>query len=146
MGTLDVEYPLVNYNFILRVDGRYDLPCRNVQGFEEKNEYEYIQEGGLNDYVHIRRKPATGPNTFQAERYVIYEADNLFTVGARFDVPIQLLVARTPGEFKSPGRSYSFKGCVVLSKQYSRLSAEESGMLTETVTIAYQEMEYKDAL
>ena len=63
------DYPLVNNHFMLRVEGIYDLPCRRITGIQKDNEYEYIQEGGLNDYVHIRRKPVSKPFTFQVERY-----------------------------------------------------------------------------
>ena len=62
--------PAVNFNFLLRVEGIYDLPCRSVHVFQKENEYELIQEGGLNDYVHMRRKPISKPFTFQVERYV----------------------------------------------------------------------------
>ncbi len=44
---------LVNYNFMLRVEGIYDLPCRSVHSFTKENEFEFVQEGGLNDYVHM---------------------------------------------------------------------------------------------
>ena len=47
------------FNFMLRVEGLFDLPCRRVHSFTKANEYEYIQEGGLNDYVHMRRKPVS---------------------------------------------------------------------------------------
>ena len=49
--------PLVGYNFMLRVEGIYDLPCRSVRAFAREMEYDYVQEGGLNDYVHMLRKP-----------------------------------------------------------------------------------------
>ena len=62
--------PAVNFDFMLRVEGVFDLPCRAVRAFQRENEYEYIQEGGLNDYVHMRRKPISKPFTFQVERYV----------------------------------------------------------------------------
>ena len=49
--------PLVNFNFMLRVELLHDLPCKSVKSFSSELEYDYIQEGGLNDYVHMRRKP-----------------------------------------------------------------------------------------
>lgn len=136
--------PLVNYNFMLRVEGMFDLPCKSVQGFQNQMEYEYIQEGGVNDYVHIRRKPVQNPGTIQVERYVINESKDYLAVGAFFEKPMQLLVARYPGEFNEPRRIYSFNGCVVASKQYGQLSAEQSGILTETMTIVYQSVKCTD--
>ena len=75
--------PLISYNFLLRVEGMLDLPCRSIKGFEKKEEYEYIQEGGVNDYVHIRRKPASEPNIFQVECYVGTEQDNVLSLGTK---------------------------------------------------------------
>lgn len=138
------DNPLVSYNFLLRVEGKFDLPCKSIQGFKNQMEYEYIREGGVNDYVHIRRKPAQNPASIQVERYVINEITDTLAVGAVFDNPIQLLVARYPGEFINPKRIYSFSGCVVTSKEYGQLSAEQSGILTETITIAYQSMTCSD--
>ncbi|MBQ7680326.1 MAG: hypothetical protein IJT34_10820, partial [Butyrivibrio sp.] len=42
-----------NFNFMLRVELLFDLPCRKVHSFTKQNEFENIQEGGLNDYVHM---------------------------------------------------------------------------------------------
>ena len=32
--------PLVNYNFMLRVEGLFDLPCKAVHSFTKENEYD----------------------------------------------------------------------------------------------------------
>ncbi len=136
--------PLINYNFLLRVEGMFDLPCRSISGFQKKEEYEYIQEGGVNDYVHIRRKPVSEPNTFQVECYVGTEQDNVLSLGTIFSMPVQILIARYPGEFENPKRIFEFKGCVVMEKKYGELNAEKSEILTEITTIAYQTMTCKD--
>ena len=31
--------PAVNFNFMLRVEGIYDLPCKSVHVFQKENEY-----------------------------------------------------------------------------------------------------------
>ena len=36
--------PLVNFNFMLRVEMLFDLPCKSVRAFSRELEYEYIQE------------------------------------------------------------------------------------------------------
>jgi len=136
--------PLINYNFLLRVEGMFDLPCRSISGFQKKEEYEYIQEGGVNDYVHIRRKPVSEPNTFQVECYVGTEQDNVLSLGTIFSMPVQILIARYPQEFENPKRIFEFKGCVVMEKNYGELNAEKSEILTEITTIAYQTMTCKD--
>ncbi len=136
--------PLINYNFLVGVEGMFDLPCRSISGFQKKEEYEYIQEGGVNDYVHIRRKPVSEPNTFQVECYVGTEQDNVLSLGTIFSMPVQILIARYPGEFENPKRIFEFKGCVVMEKKYGELNAEKSEILTEITTIAYQTMTCKD--
>lgn len=140
MANPENGYPLINYNFMLRVEGMFDLPCKSVHGFQEQKEYEYIREGGVNDYVHIRRKPASGPKTFQVERYAGQNMTDPLSLGNRLVLPVQLLVSSYPGEFELPKRIYTFMGCVVIAKEYGELTAENAGILTETVTIAYNEM------
>lgn len=132
--------PLVNYNFMLRVEGLYDLPCKSVQGFEKDNEYEYIQEGGLNDYVHIRRKPVSKPFSFQVERYVGIDYFDPIPNGAELILPVILLVSRNQNDFERTKRAYVFTGCTVMGKKFGDLNAERSGLLVETTTIAYREM------
>ncbi len=133
--------PAVNFNFMLRVEGIYDLPCKAVHSFQRENEYEYIQEGGLNDYVHMRRKPISKPFTFQVERYVGTDILDPLSLGTDLALPIILIVNRylMYGDFV-PVRSYTFTGCTVMAKQYGELDAEKSGLLVETTTIAYREM------
>ena len=132
--------PLVGYNFCLRIDGVHDLPCKSVQSFEYENEYEYIREGGLNDYVHIRPKPAGKPHTVQIERYVGTEAVDYLAVGNRYALPMILFVSRKAGDFEAAERVYVFTGCMVVGKTYGKLEAGQAELLLETTTIAYQQL------
>ncbi|MCR5503805.1 MAG: hypothetical protein K6F53_12440 [Lachnospiraceae bacterium] len=130
-----------NFNFMLRVEGIFDLPCRRVHSFTKQNEFEYIQEGGLNDYVHMRRKPISQPFTFQVERYVGVDYIDPLGPGTDLILPIVLMVWRMQmNENFTPFRVYTFTGCTVMSKEYGELNAEQSGLLTETTTIGYREM------
>ncbi len=133
--------PAVNFNFMLRVEGIYDLPCKSVRAFQRENEYEMIQEGGLNDYVHMRRKPISKPFTFQVERYVGVDILDPLANGTDLVLPVILLINRYSvyRDFL-PVRMYVFTGCTVMSKEYGELNAERSGLLVETTTIAYREM------
>ena len=130
-----------NFNFMLRVEGLFDLPCKRVHSFTKANEYEYIQEGGLNDYVHMRRKPVSQPFTFQVERYVGVDYIDPLQPGTDLILPVVLIVCRMQmkGNF-TPFRLYTFTGCTVMSKEYGELNAEQSGLLTETTTIGYREL------
>lgn len=136
--------PSVNFNFILRVEGVFDLPCKAVHGFKKDNEYEMIQEGGLNDYVHLRRKPISQPFTFQVERYVGVDGllVDYLASGTDLILPLILLVNRYHwnAAYPYPTRTYVFTGCTVMGKEYGELNAEKSGLLIETTTIAYREM------
>jgi hypothetical protein len=135
--------PLVNYNFVLRVEALFDLPCRSVKAFARENEYELIQEGGRNDYVHMRRKPITKPFTLEVERYVGVDFLDPLPNGAEPVLPIVLIVSRNPDKFSDVSawaRNYAFTSCVVMKKTYGELDAERSGLLVETTTIGYLEM------
>ncbi len=132
--------PLVNYNFCLRVEGVHDLPCKSIHGFEDEYEYEYIREGGLNDYVHLRRKPSSKPKTFQVERYVGMEENDPLAIGTVMKMPVILFVSRHAQEFEMVKRTYIFVGCVVTGKSYGELDASSSGLLLETTTISYRHL------
>ena len=132
--------PVVNFAFMLRVEGVFDLPCKAVKGIRRENEFDYIQEGGLNDYVHLKRKPISKPFTFQVERYVGVNWVDPLPLGTELVLPVILFVNKHVFPGLQPVRNYVFTGCTVISKDYGELNAEVSGLLLETVTIAYREM------
>ncbi len=131
---------LINYNFMLRVEGIYDLPCKSVHSFTKENEFEYVQEGGLNDYVHMLRKPVSKPFSFTVERYVGMDIIPPLALGAELILPVILMVAPNANRFDNAKRTFVFTGCTVMSKTYGELNAEKSGLLTETIVIGYREM------
>ena len=134
--------PLVNFNFMLRVELMFDLPCKSVRAFTRELEYDYIQEGGLNDYVHMRRKPITRPFTLEIERYVGVDYIDPLPLGADLVLPVLLFVSRNHDQF-IPGvvaRTYVFTGCTVMKKTYGDLVADQSGLLVETTTLGDREM------
>lgn len=131
---------LVNYNFMLRVEGIYDLPCKSVHSFTKENEFEYVQEGGLNDYVHMLRKPVSKPFSFTVERYVGMDIIPPLALGAELILPVILMVSPYANQFGNAKRTFVFTGCTVMSKTYGELNAEKSDLLTETIVIGYREM------
>ena len=131
---------LVNYNFMLRVEGIYDLPCKAVHSFTKENEFEYVQEGGLNDYVHMLRKPISKPFSFTVERYVGMDIIPPLALGAELTLPVVLMVAPNANMFDNAKRTFVFTGCTIMSKTYGELNAEKSDLLTETIVIGYREM------
>lgn len=138
MGLNKDGNPLVNCNFLLRVDAVWDLPCKKIGSFKCENEYETIQEGGVNDYVYLRKKPVSKPFTFDVERYIGVDYFDPLPVGRQPILPILLYVSRYSDDFKTPKRTFTFMGCTVMGKTYGELDAEHSGLILETTTIAYQ--------
>ena len=136
-------HPTPNFNFMLRVEALFDLPCKAVRAFTKANEFEYIQEGGLNDYVHMRRKPISQPFTFEVDRYVGVDYWDPLPLGAEPILPICLLVFGGAA-YRSNGtttflRMYTFTGCTIMEKTYGELNAEQSGLYVETTKISYKE-------
>lgn len=134
--------PVPSYNFMLRVEGIMDLPCKSVKAFSKELEFELIQEGGLNDYVHMRRKPISKPFYFEVERYIGVDYIDPLPLGAELLLPVILIVSRNAGQFYplASARTYFFTGCTVTKKTHGEMSADRSGLFVETTTIAYREM------
>lgn len=137
--------PVVGYNFMLRVEGVMDLPCKAIRAFSKEMEYELIQEGGLNDYVHMRRKSISKPFYFEVDRYIGVDYIDPLPLGAELLLPVILLVARHPGHFGAAARVYTFTGCTVTKKTYGEMNAEKSDLFVETTTIAYRELVVVDS-
>lgn len=135
--------PVSNYIFLLRVDALYDLACTKVSGITQEKEYENIMEGGVNEYVHLREKPASKPNTLQIERYVGEKYFDPLPVGYRSAIPLVLYVGRYLNNFNHPTMIFSFSGITVISKKYGELDAEKGGLMVVTTEIAYQEVTVK---
>ena len=142
----DKDYDIINsYNFVLRVEALFNVAVRAVRGINKQNEYEYIQEGGLNDYVHMRRKQASQPFTFQVERYVSQDITEDFidplANGTELTLPLILYIYRgAKKDGKLPVRYYIFTNARVAGTQIGDLDAEKSGLHTITNTIAYSSL------
>ncbi len=147
--------PVPSFNFALEVEAMFFMPLKSVRVFTKENEFEYYQEGGLNDYVHMLRKPISKPFTFQVERYVGVSATTDFNsvfvdpiaMGTELILPVVLYVTHLPAgnsgdnfSFTNTTRAYIFTGCTVIGKEYGELNAERSGLLTDTTTISYREL------
>ncbi len=132
--------PLINNIFLLRVDAVYDLACTKVSGIMQEREYENILEGGVNSYVQLREKPSSKPNILQVERYIGEAYMDPLPVGKQCAIPLVLYVDRHLGMFADAPMVFTFSGCTVLSKKYGDLDAEHSGLMTETIQIAYQQV------
>lgn len=120
-----------NMNFRLLMDGT-EIPCKSIRGFRQETE-EYINEGGLNGYVHIRPRPVSKPPVIEVERYVTENFTDPLPAGQALPSYLVLEVGEK--------LRFLFKGCTVAAKSYGELNAEKGGILVETTTISYQQME-----
>ena len=142
MTVLGKTDPLLNCNFSLRVNGITDLPLKSVHGFETAYEYDYIQEGGLNEFVHFRRKQASSAYKLEIERYVGTGDSDPLSLGKSFEIPLMLFVSRKTGNFVFADRTYVFIGAIVSAKSYGELDAKMGGdvLLVDRTTILYQKL------
>lgn len=134
------ELPYLNMNFTLEYEGK-GIPLKSVKSISQEPEQEYIQEGGLNGYVHVRPKPASRPYVLQIERYITSEYGNLpkLSPGTVLKAPLFLMAGHYPG---NPLRlQFKFTGCTVTGRSYGDLNASRAEAFTETISISYQEME-----
>nr|DAJ00493.1 MAG TPA: Pvc1, Pvc9, Pvc11, Pvc12, Pvc4, Photorhabdus asymbiotica, PVC, contractile.5A [Caudoviricetes sp.] len=131
-----------NMHFLLCVEGT-EIPLKSCKSFAQEVEYEGIQEGGLNDRVHLRKKPLSKPFTFQAERYVGPGYTDPLPAGHSPEGEMVLMVSDQAGTFAEPTAQFLFSGCVVTGKNYSEVDAERPGLIIETTTVAYEQMQVK---
>lgn len=129
--------------FVLSIDGT-ELPCKSIQSMEEEQEYDYIQEGGKNDGVHIVKKPLTKPLSLKIERYVGDQFRDPLKLGTALVSPLVLKVgnrqAEQDGRITEPVLQFAFGGCQVTGKSYGGFDAEKTGLLVQTTTVIYQEL------
>ena len=135
-----MEQTVTTMNFLLYLDQK-QIPCKSIRAFATEREEEYIQEGGVNDYVHIRPKPVTKPFTLEIERYVTADFTDDLPVGEALKAPLVLEVGKNETMRQEPSVRFTFKGCAVTGKSYGDINAEKGGILVETTTVTYQEME-----
>lgn len=131
--------PLINYHFLLRVDALIDVACKSVQAFGNEAEFEYLQEGGVNDYVHMLKKPITSPKVLQIECYATSTVLNAFPLGTKMLTPMILYISKQAENIDiNFAKQFIFTGCVVKKITNGELDAERSGLITNTIEIAFE--------
>jgi len=142
-GFLISSMPLQNFNFWLLVEGVMSVPLKSVRAFQKTNQYERIKEGGVNDYVTLKRSQIQEPHQLVVERYMMSSLVDPLANGAELTLPLILGIdhaSRSWSDSTHAARYYAFTGCTVMSKEYGELNAERSGLATETITIGYKMM------
>lgn len=102
-------------------------------------------EGGVNDYVQLREKPVSKPNTLQIERYIGENYFDPLPVGYQCAMPLVLYVGRYVRDFNHAVMTFTFSGATVISKKFGELDAEKGGLMSVTTEIAYQQVTVENA-
>lgn len=138
------KYPATNFSLSLGSNEESGgFPCRSFRAFSRETDYDTIQEGGLNDAVHIRRKPLSKAGSFQIERYVDARYTDPLPMGAAISEDVVLKLSRVQGQFSEADAVFTFGGCIVTGKSYSDMDAEKAGLLVETTTVIYERLDVK---
>lgn len=101
--------PVGNFNFVLTVEGIYDIPLKGVRAFQKVNQYEKIREGGVNDYVHLKRAPIQDAHTIQFERYMAASLFDPLANGAELVIPLILWIKRSSNNGATDVNNYNRK-------------------------------------
>ena len=142
-GGFIASAPLQNFSFWMLVEGVMSVPLKSVRPFQKVNQYERIREGGVNDYVTLKRMQIQEPHQLVVERYMMNSVFDPLANGAELTLPIILAIdhpSKSWGDTTHAARFYAFTGCTVMSKEYGELNAEKSGLGTEVITIGYKMM------
>ena len=157
---LDVLYKsdvIGNFQFSMTVELVYDIPLRAVRNINKQNEYEHIHEGGLNDYVHMRRKPISQPFTFEVERYLTTSWTDPLSNGTELTLPVILWLDKWANDWctnisepdpskrkykhdSQSGKLFIFTGVIVMGKRYGEFNAEKPEVATEIITLGYNNL------
>lgn len=110
----------------------------NIKSISTEVEVEALREGGVNDHVHILRKPSSSIQKLVFERGVcqgnIVSALAAFSVGTNLLLPGTILVNNAKG---IPVSAFIFTSGIVLKWQVSDLDASSSKVLVETFEVAH---------
>lgn len=119
--------PVGNFNFVLTVDGIYDVPLKGVRAFQKVNQYEKIREGGVNDYVHLKRAPIQDAHTIQFERYISASLFDPLANGAEFAIPLILWIKRSANNKKTDIDKFNTDNAADIAAGKSAAKTYESG-------------------
>ncbi|MDR2817707.1 MAG: phage tail protein [Oscillospiraceae bacterium] len=125
-------------NFFVTFDAS-PLSFSKVTNLEETIEYETIQEGGLNQEVHVVPKPNTRVGTATFEK-AVHDDDKIFfdllvTAGSQFNmITVSIL------EGSMPRKLYLLSNCFVTKFSLSELDAAASSLLLLRLEVVYGKM------
>ncbi|GHU84887.1 hypothetical protein FACS1894198_1540 [Clostridia bacterium] len=126
-------------NFFVTFDAS-PLNFSKITNLEETIEYDIIQEGGLNQEVHVVPKPSTRVGTAMFEK-AVHDDDKIFfdisvTAGSQFNMITVFIL-----EGSTPRKLYLLNNCFVTKFSLSELNAAASSLLILKLEVAYSKME-----
>ncbi|GHV29246.1 hypothetical protein FACS189481_1640 [Clostridia bacterium] len=115
------------------------LSFSKITNLEETIEYDIIQEGGLNQEVHVVPKPSTRVGTAIFEK-AVHDDDKIFfdlsvTAGSQFNIITVFIL-----EGSVPRKLYLLNNCFVTKFSLSELNAAASNLLILRLEVAYSKM------
>ncbi len=137
MAGSDAARPISSNRFFVLL-GPLKMSFSNIKNISTEVEVEALKEGGVNDHVHILRKPSSSIQKLVFERGVcqgnILSMVSAFSVGTNLLLPGTILVNNAKG---MPVNAFIFTSGIVLKWKVSDLNASESKVLIETFEVAH---------
>lgn len=149
----DLHVYMTNNHFLVEIDDCW-INFAKVTNIQRAVEYDTIQEGGLNGYVHTFVKPSTQVQTILFEKGVSVMGEEALkqlklTPGLRLSQPIGVYIYADAPTHKGVagrglGRSYLISGCMVSKWELGGLDAMSSEVLVDKFEVVYSEVEQFD--
>ena len=129
--------PLSAYRFLVRI-GKEEYGFSRISGLRRARENFTIQEGGLNDRVHVLPGPAKSGGTVRLERGV-YAGEFLpfYMVGERVPDSMTVELYDSAGD-TGKKKIYRLIGLVVRSWEAGDLDASQNQILIDRIELDYE--------
>lgn len=149
----DLHVYMANNQFLVEIEN-YWISFSKVSNIQRAVEYDTIQEGGVNGFVHTLVKPSAQAQTIQFEKGISVMGDDSLkklklTPGLRLLHPIGVYIYADDPTFNNKAgreleRSYRISGCMVSKWELGGLDAMSSEVLVDKFEVVYSEVEQID--
>lgn len=130
--------PMGAYRFLVFI-GNQEYGFSKISGLRRERENFTIQEGGLNDRVHILPGPAKNGGTIRLERGV-YTGELLpfYMVGEPIGDSMTVELWDDQSEHKGKKKIYRLTGLVVRAWEVGELDASQNQILVDRMELDYE--------
>lgn len=134
--------PIVTGQCFLVYFGDALMGFSKVSGVECSVEFETLQEGGLNDQVHVLTKPGSQQGTLQLERGVVADGSYkdllaALTPGRRISVPVSIILCHQTEDGLKQVRCFSFNDGLVTRRTMGEFDAMSGQIILEKLEISH---------